>query len=110
MESGRYIPWHAPRQVVLQQAATYMVGRPLVAQNVSRAGRLTGNLSAVIVAGVAARAEDAHHGRLVASGGAAGGEHVGLDMYIACSKGFSEPGGHLHALGRETAAGTVEVN
>ena len=67
-----------------------MVGGAVVTQDVAGTNRLEGDPIPVIVAGVAAGTEDAHQSGLPAAYRAASAKHVGLDMYIVCSKGFKQ--------------------
>ena len=72
MEHGAYVLRHPFLEVVFEEAAADVVARPLVAEDEAGGDTSPCDGRAVVVAEVAARAQDAHHALARAAEGAAG--------------------------------------
>ena len=81
---------HPSRQVIVQQESSHVVGRAGVTKDVTSADRLISNSPTIVIASITACAENTHHTWPPATHRTTGAEHISLDMYLACAKGFSE--------------------
>lgn len=100
---------HPLGEVVVEQDAPHMVGGAVVAHHVSGACRLAFDSVAVIVAGVAAGAEDGYDAGSPSADGTACTEHVGADMNHACAESCRKHLLHPLSLLGVAAAGTVKI-